>query len=144
MMRIPAPRLSSLLIVATAIAGGCAPLEHRTDKPADIEEIEGPIHTPGPGVGAIETECLNASGASNAGGRVHNRFLWCQKMRTDLNILIDGVPTPAGQVIAEAVAYGRDDGNRSVEVFYRSTGVEFFGNPEVNPATIFMVSTSLI
>lgn len=140
MTRIRKPRLSSLLIFATAVAGGCAPLEHSSDKPGDIEEVEGPIHTPGPGFGAVETECLNASGASNAGGRVHNRFLWCQKMRTDLNILIDGVPTPAGQVIAEAVAYGRDDGNRSVEVTYRSTGVEFFGNPEVNPATIFMVS----
>jgi hypothetical protein len=139
-MRIREQHLYPAIIVAIAAANGCAGSENHAGAPTDIEVVIAPVHSPGRGTGQIESECLNAPGAAAPGGRVHNRFLWCQRMATPLVMLVDGVPENAGRVNAEAVAYGRDDGNRSVEVFYRSTSVEFFGNPEVNPTTIFMVS----
>lgn len=85
--------------------------------------------TPPAAPGADADECLGATGANSATGRVHNRFLWCQRWQLHAVRGTAGPGVPGGIKLAEmtmnydAVAYGRDDGRRGVTIFFRSTGL---------------------
>jgi len=62
--------------------------------------------------------------ARSAEGRVHNRFLWCQRWLSTAGlgtIGIGGGTTNAAtfQLEYSAVGYGRDDGQRAVTIFFR-------------------------
>ena len=88
-----------------------------------------PPRTPPPLPGSDADECLDNAGSHSALGRVHNRFLWCQRWQL---IAIRGTGSqPGGIKLAEmtmnydAVAYGRDDGRRGVTIFFRSRGFTF-------------------
>ncbi|SCG39991.1 PKD domain-containing protein [Micromonospora coxensis] len=78
-----------------------------------------PVQPGGPEV----EDCLNSDGARSAFGRVYNRFMWCQ--RWTLSAVRGSAQVPGGIKLAtmdmdfSAVAYGRDDGNRGVTVFFR-------------------------
>jgi hypothetical protein len=87
-------------------------------------------------------ECLQVSGASdNPGGplpegRVHNRFLWCFGGQFDY--VAPGKNPGKFTLDIIAVAYGRDDGNRSVRVFLRTDGAWWSGRG-VGPETLVRV-----
>lgn len=72
-------------------------------------------------------ECLTSPGANTAMGRVHNRFVWCQRWTLNAVRGTAGPGVPGGIKLAEmnmnydAVAYGRDDGRRGVTIFFKST-----------------------
>ncbi|GAB3006719.1 hypothetical protein GCM10027184_75200 [Saccharothrix stipae] len=79
-------------------------------------------------------ECLDSDGANSVTGRVHNRFLWCQRWTLEAKRFTTG---PTGtRVVASmtmkysAVAYGRDDGNRGVTVFFRGDDADFWPTPK--------------
>jgi hypothetical protein len=73
-----------------------------------------------PDEGAIEP-CWDSDGGRSEFGRVYNRFLWCQRGRMGGIIFKSkGVPLGRASFIFRAVAYGRDDGDRSVKVFMRA------------------------
>ncbi|HTE53338.1 MAG TPA: hypothetical protein VK698_20930, partial [Kofleriaceae bacterium] len=73
-------------------------------------------------------ECLNSEGANTAMGRVHNRFLWCQRwfLSGGLGTVGPGGTTNASTFELEytAVGYGRDDGQRDVRIFFRGDDLD--------------------
>jgi hypothetical protein len=85
-----------------------------------------PITPPAEPSGPDVDSCLQGSDAP--GGKIYNRFLYC--MTGEIHPIY--VVSPFG-VVGEAVvniqvvAYGRDDGERSVKIFLRSTGAESSG-----------------
>jgi hypothetical protein len=85
--------------------------------------------TPPASPGADADECLSSPGANSAMGRVHNRFIWCQRWTLNAVRGTAGPGVPGGIKLSEmnmnydAVAYGRDDGRRGVTVFFKSTGL---------------------
>ncbi|MEU8238741.1 hypothetical protein AB0C07_10880 [Actinoplanes missouriensis] len=88
-----------------------------------------PPRTP-PAVPNAEADaCLSSPGANTAMGRVHNRFIWCQRWTMNAVRGSAGPGVPGGIKLAEmnmsydAVAYGRDDGRRGVTIFFKSTGL---------------------
>ena len=88
-----------------------------------------PPRTPPSAPGADADECLTSPGANSAMGRVHNRFIWCQRWTLNAVRGSAGPGVPGGIKLSEmtmtydAVAYGRDDGRRGVTIFFKSTGL---------------------
>ncbi|MFF0175301.1 PKD domain-containing protein [Micromonospora profundi] len=68
------------------------------------------------------SECMDQPGVGSVEGRTHNRFLWCQSIFVGSRVYSIDRKVYVGQAVfaMNAVAYGRDDGNRTVEVFFRS------------------------
>jgi hypothetical protein len=62
-------------------------------------------------------DCMSESGVRTPEGRTHNRFTWCQYESFELIVI--GQPPGRATLIARSIAYGRDDGRRSVRVFLR-------------------------
>ncbi|HEX6684651.1 MAG TPA: PKD domain-containing protein [Candidatus Limnocylindrales bacterium] len=78
--------------------------------------------------------CLSAPDATSAQGRVHNRFLWCQNnVSGGVLHYRNGVVAGRVMILSEAVAYGRDDGKRSVTVFFRTLPGTIVFDPPTNP-----------
>ena len=71
-------------------------------------------------------ECLANPGSNTPQGRVHNRFLWCQRWSIEGKLGVQGIGGPGDTTDAStffgnftAVGYGRDDGTRDVVIFFR-------------------------
>jgi Deoxyribonuclease NucA/NucB len=71
--------------------------------------------------------CTSRPGAESGPGRVHSRFLWCQRWHAEAQLFLGPVVVGYGRLDFTAVAYGRDDGDRSVRVALRSDGADWDG-----------------
>lgn len=128
------------MCILFGLLAGCAENAPEPENADELDEIEAPLRVPGDGFGLEEQLCLAGDGSSSRAGRVHNRFLWCQNVRTPLDVIVDGVPVTDGFVNGAAIAYGRDDGKRDVTVLYRALSVEYLGRTGViTPATSLSV-----
>ena len=72
-------------------------------------------------------DCTRHDNAKSGEGRVHNRFLWCQKWFAEAKLFLGGLEIGHGRIDFTAVGYGRDDGDRSVRIFLRSDGADWDG-----------------
>jgi hypothetical protein len=85
-----------------------------------------PITPPTEPSGTDVDNCLQGSDAP--GGKIYNRFLYCMTGEIHPTYVVSpfGVVGEA-DVDIQVVAYGRDDGERSVKVFLRATGASSSG-----------------
>ncbi|MFI6483580.1 PKD domain-containing protein [Nonomuraea sp. NPDC050663] len=90
--------------------------------------------------------CWMSEGGGSVQGRVYNRFLWCQRNRIGAEVRDeDGDVEGHASFVMRAVAYGRDDGDRSVRVFMRAEkGTMHYENgewpfPNPMPSAIFHI-----
>ncbi|HYN93761.1 MAG TPA: hypothetical protein VES42_07910 [Pilimelia sp.] len=99
--------------------------------PLAVAAASDPKRPPAVPDGADAQECLNSPNANTAFGRIHNRFLWCQRWQVEAFRGSLG-PQPGGIKLATmtmsytAVAYGRDDGNRSATIFFRGDDLDLW------------------
>ncbi|GIF47117.1 deoxyribonuclease NucA/NucB [Asanoa ferruginea] len=89
-----------------------------------------PARTPPTEPGGPEVDaCLRSDGAKTPAGRVHNRFLWCQRSQLIAVRGTVGTGGTGGTKLSEmtmnytAVAYGRDDKRRNITVFFKADSV---------------------
>lgn len=94
---------------------------------------EAPRRPPAEPGGEDVEKCLDSAEAHSAEGRVYNRFLWCQRWQITAARIGGGtIPRPEAEVTINysAVAYGRDDGQRGVRVFFRGDDATYFPTPK--------------
>ncbi|GAA4970388.1 hypothetical protein GCM10023334_094350 [Nonomuraea thailandensis] len=72
-----------------------------------------------PGGPEVE-DCLNSDDAKDSTGRVYNRFMWCQRYQISAGRVVAGRLMSTVTMDFDAVAYGRDDANRGVTVFFKA------------------------
>lgn len=112
---------------------------HDLNQTSSLDPLATPMATPPrrppliPG-GEEVTQCLTSDGANNKFGRIHNRFLWCQRWQLEAKRFQEG--KFGTRLVASvtlrysAVAYGRDDGNRGITVFFRGDSATYWPTPK--------------
>lgn len=150
-LRARSASLAALALALALPACGAGDAGPSTGVPEDDDSttvIETPLRVPGNGGGAEEQACLGHPGANDEKGRVHDRFLWCKRM--DMPIVVEkklgpiSIKVTEARVLGDMLAYGRDDGNRSVTVLFKAREVrrEDVAFPVVKPSTVMVMDVS--